>query len=88
MVRYECALLQHLRRGVPVVPIYLADIEVDSRGEKRYDLFDPEVMVKRMLPRAPHNRGEDAQRMVDQLRYFCIYNSFSSFSECLFIFYS
>ena len=78
LARYECALLQHLTRGVPVIPIYLADIKLDPHGEKSYDLFDPEHL-KRNLPQVPHTRREGAQRMVNQMRYFIDYLFFLLF---------
>ena len=89
--RYECALLQHLTRRVPVVPIYLADIEVDSYGQKSFDLFDAEK-EKKQLPHAPHKRREGAQRIIDHLRYiFVIYSSsfaLPSFLTPVFLLYS
>lgn len=63
--RYECALIRNWVEGIPIFPIFAADINgCDNMGLK----FE-KVNYGIEFPDAPHLRQSDAQRVIDKLRY-------------------
>lgn len=81
--RYECALLLNIVNGIPVVPVLLGEVSnsatpptsnpaimrrSDEGSGNIITPFNMGHMSTLQLPETPHKRGEDAQRMIDDLR--------------------
>lgn len=63
--RYECALLQNRTSGVPVVPIFAAEIEGINQGALQYKQVD----TKQQFPDVPHKRGDYVESVFEEMRY-------------------
>lgn len=75
-IRYECALLLNRKFGVPVFPVFLA--EIDEERELTNFSFGSN------FPDRPHVRGKSSQKLIFELRYsfnlfFPPYSSFTYF---------
>lgn len=64
-VRIECALIQNRIAGVPVFPIFAAQIEGIDQGVLKFKQVD----TKLEFPDIPHKRGLEAEDMVHSMRY-------------------
>lgn len=64
--RYECALIQNKLKKVPVVPVFIADMEISQQGTK----FTPcNRGANITFPDVPHARNPSAQHAIDDLLY-------------------
>lgn len=64
ILSYECALLMQKLFEIPVMPVFLAEIDANT----------PNVSFKTYnrgakFPVAPHHRNPDTQQFIDELRY-------------------
>lgn len=66
LVEYECAILRNKEAGIPIVPIFLAEIVKDANGDDSFSAFDF-GLVSSMPDSPPHARGTRAQEAVDKL---------------------
>jgi hypothetical protein len=67
---YECALLQHKLTGIPVVPVYVAEI-VNNGGINKFKPFDFSKVCS--IPDTSHARGQHVQGFIDDLRFVFTY---------------
>jgi len=63
LVEYECALIQHKAKGIPVVPIFIGSIV--NPNTKRKILFSQ--INNLTLPDVPHNRRGTMQAKIEHL---------------------
>lgn len=80
-LRYECALIRNWLDGTPVFPIFAADITGhDASGSMRFQRVDYGIT----FPELPHQRGKNAQRILDDLGYIAALASHNTFINILF----
>lgn len=64
-MRYECALIRYWLEDTPVFPVFASEIT----GKNQEVLQFEKINFKIEFPEVPHARGEDAQDIIDELRY-------------------
>lgn len=72
-VRYECAVILNKLFNVPVLPVFLPDIEVDNNFAR--------FSTKVAFPETPHHRDASSQLIIDELR--CSTRCFLSYTYIL-----
>jgi hypothetical protein len=68
----ECALLQKIKKGTKIIPVYCAQME----EKDKFKPFDLEAARKKDFLDKPHVRGDHAQAVVDKLKYLSFYSPF------------
>lgn len=70
--RFECALIQNMLTGVPVIPIFAAEIEGFDQGILKFKQVD----TKQEFPDVQHKRGAHAELIIETMRYVSIARSY------------
>lgn len=74
MKRYECAILQNKLKGTPVIPLLVAEAEKNNNSDNNnsefiFKPFNFNDLHPSLFPSAPHSRGRDVQKIIDDMRY-------------------
>lgn len=67
MIRYEFAIIQNKLYGIPVIPLFLGEIEEENQKPKHVPFS--RAKAKSILPNKPHARGAAVQADLDRLWY-------------------
>jgi len=67
LVEYECAIIQNKLHKIPVIPVFLSEIENDdANGVHTHVAFDFSK-AKALFPKEPHAREKSVQDNIDSL---------------------
>ncbi len=65
---YECAILRNKTHGVPVVPIFLGEVDIANETQTIFKKFSIPNVQAIQLPTTPHARGTNTQGIINLLR--------------------